>query len=280
MSQRAAQIACPNCRSPLQVALTQLVDADIDPGADPRLLSGSLNFVRCPVCGYQGQLATPLVYHDADKELLLTYMPVELSLPKDEQERVLGRLINQAIDRLPARAQGLPAAAAGRTDPAGVGGAGAAGRRDHPGGTGGPAGQTAAVRGAAADSAGRCAAFTAQHDQQLDAEFFQLASLSLGPHRTGAPARPATPARSGPAVDLLWEAAAGACEASCGRAAESRRQLGEGLTREKLLDLFVQAPAPGEFRPWAAWPARVWTMVSSRPCRSRIPPPRGRRASD
>ena len=56
---------------------------------------------RCPHCGYQGRLATPIVYHDNDKELLLTYFPPELSVPLNEQERIIGPLIKQVMDRLP-----------------------------------------------------------------------------------------------------------------------------------------------------------------------------------
>jgi hypothetical protein len=56
---------------------------------------------RCPHCGYQGRLATPIVYHDNEKELLLTYFPPELGLPLNEQERMIGPLIKQVTDRLP-----------------------------------------------------------------------------------------------------------------------------------------------------------------------------------
>jgi hypothetical protein len=56
---------------------------------------------RCPHCGYQGRLATPIVYHDNDKELLLTYFPPELNMPLNEQERMIGPLIKQITDRLP-----------------------------------------------------------------------------------------------------------------------------------------------------------------------------------
>jgi hypothetical protein len=55
---------------------------------------------RCPHCGYQGRLATPIVYHDNEKELLLTYFPPELSMPLHEQERLIGPLIKQVTDRL------------------------------------------------------------------------------------------------------------------------------------------------------------------------------------
>jgi hypothetical protein len=41
------------------------------------------------------------VYHDPEKELLLTYFPPELGLPVNEQERLIGPLINQVVNKLP-----------------------------------------------------------------------------------------------------------------------------------------------------------------------------------
>jgi hypothetical protein len=46
-------------------------------------------------------LATPIVYHDNEKELLLTYFPGELGMPVNEQEKLIGPLINQVTNRLP-----------------------------------------------------------------------------------------------------------------------------------------------------------------------------------
>jgi hypothetical protein len=43
-----------------------------------------------------------LVYHDPDKELLLTFFPPELGLPVNEQEKLIGPLITQAVNKLPA----------------------------------------------------------------------------------------------------------------------------------------------------------------------------------
>lgn len=79
----------------------QLFDVTADPGAKQRLLGGVSNMARCPYCGYEGRLATPIVYHDADKELLLTYFPPELAMPVNEQERLIGPLITQITNRLP-----------------------------------------------------------------------------------------------------------------------------------------------------------------------------------
>jgi hypothetical protein len=96
------QIACPRCRQPITANVEQLFDVTQDPQAKQRLLGGISNMARCPHCGYQGRLATPIVYHDNDKELLLTFFPPELSMPLNEQERLIGPLIKQVTDRLPA----------------------------------------------------------------------------------------------------------------------------------------------------------------------------------
>jgi hypothetical protein len=95
------QIACPRCRQLIAANVEQLFDVTQDPQAKQRLLGGVSNMARCPHCGYQGRLATPIVYHDNDKELLLTFFPPELSLPLNEQEKVIGPLIKQVMDRLP-----------------------------------------------------------------------------------------------------------------------------------------------------------------------------------
>ncbi len=95
------RISCPNCRQPIVADIDQLFDVGADPQAKQRLLSGAYNVAQCPNCGYQGVIAAPIVYHDPKKELLLTYFPPELNIPRDEQERTIGSIINQVINRLP-----------------------------------------------------------------------------------------------------------------------------------------------------------------------------------
>src|SRR5512139_826210 len=95
------QITCPRCRQPITANVEQLFDVTQDPQAKQRLLGGVSNMARCPYCGYQGRLATPIVYHDNSKELLLTFFPPELGLPLNEQEKMIGPLIKQVMDRLP-----------------------------------------------------------------------------------------------------------------------------------------------------------------------------------
>jgi len=95
------QIACPNCRQMIAANIEQLFDVTQDPQAKQRLLGGGSNTARCPHCGYQGRLASPIVYHDNDKELLLTFFPPELSVPLNEQERVFGPQIKKVTESLP-----------------------------------------------------------------------------------------------------------------------------------------------------------------------------------
>jgi hypothetical protein len=213
-----------------------------DPSAKSRLLSGSLNLIRCPACGYEGQLATPLVYHDPSKELLLTYMPVELAIPKDEQERLIGRLINQAIDALPTEgrkgyllqpqavltSQGLIErilAEDGVT------------KEDLDA-------QRAKIRlfeDLLRTSDDSLEGFVQEHDAELDEQFYQLAALSLQ-GTADEPARAAATQRLESTLQISsYGKQLAAREAELRAAAESLRAAGEDLTREKLLALLVEA---------------------------------------
>jgi hypothetical protein len=95
------RINCPNCRQPITADIEQLFDVGQDPAAKQRLLSGAVNIAQCPNCGYQGALATPMVYHDPQNELLLTFFPPDLNLKLEEQERLIGPLINKVVNNLP-----------------------------------------------------------------------------------------------------------------------------------------------------------------------------------
>ena len=95
------RINCPNCRQPVIADVDQLFDAGSDPTAKQRILSGTFNVVACQSCGYRGGVATPIVYHDPGKEILLTYFPAEMGMPVNEQERIIGPLITHVTNNLP-----------------------------------------------------------------------------------------------------------------------------------------------------------------------------------
>lgn len=94
-------MSCPQCRQPVPVELEQLFDVTQDPNVKRRFLNGQFNLINCPNCRYQGQASTFLVYHDNDKELLMSYVPMTLGLPQAEQEKIIGKLVTDVVNKLP-----------------------------------------------------------------------------------------------------------------------------------------------------------------------------------
>ncbi len=96
-----ATISCIQCRQPFRVSFQNVVDAKQDPQAKMRLLTGQLNLAQCPNCGAPNTMLTPLVYHDPAKELLITFVPMELNLSKEAQEKAIGDLVRGVTSELP-----------------------------------------------------------------------------------------------------------------------------------------------------------------------------------
>jgi len=102
-------IPCAQCRQPVRVTIQSLIDAGQDPQAKIGLLSGRLNNAVCPACGTPNAVMAPMMYHDASKELLISFVPMELGLPKDTQlglpkdtqEKVIGELMREVTSSLP-----------------------------------------------------------------------------------------------------------------------------------------------------------------------------------
>ncbi|MCJ7569465.1 MAG: CpXC domain-containing protein [Anaerolineales bacterium] len=244
MVANATQILCPNCRSPIQAQIQQLIDVGLDPGAKSRLLSGSFNHIQCGVCGFDGAVAAPLVYHDPQHELLLTFVPIEASMPKNEQERLIGQMIKRVSDQLPPEErkgylfqpqtvltmQGLierVLEAEGITKE----------EIDA---------QRATMRlfeEVLTIPEEQIETFIQEHDTELDATFFQISSLAL--QSTGD--RKAAEAMGARLEKIIEFSSFGkklkAQEQAFKEATESLQALAEeGLTRETLLELLVEAP--------------------------------------
>ena len=94
-------VTCPRCGNRFDATVNSLVDPQVDPQSKADLLGGRLNAVQCPRCGTVSNVAAPLVYHDGAKGLLITFIPVELNLPKERQERLIGDMIRDVTTRLP-----------------------------------------------------------------------------------------------------------------------------------------------------------------------------------
>jgi len=243
MPQTVTQVRCPNCRNPIQAQVQQLIDVETEPSAKGRLLSGALNVVRCPVCGFEGQIPLPVVYHDPSKELLLTFVPMEAGLSKDDQERSVGNLIQKVLERLPAERRKAyllqPQSVLtmqGMVDRIleadGVTKEDIENQRQ----------KIRLFEQLLNTTEGDLEAFVSEHDDEIDDAFVQLASLALqsvGDERArqGASQRlEAAIAKSSFGKRLEEQ------QAELRAAVESLQEIGDGLTRENLLDLIVDAP--------------------------------------
>ncbi len=95
------QLTCPACQTPFAGEVNQVVDVGLQPEMKQMLLTGSLNVVQCPSCGTVTRVSTPFIYHDPEHEHFMVYVPMELSLPQNEQEKLIGQLVKRAMDQLP-----------------------------------------------------------------------------------------------------------------------------------------------------------------------------------
>ncbi len=96
------QISCPACASPVMTEVWRVVDVGQQPDLEHRLIRGQLNVATCPNCSNLTAVATPLAYHDPEKELFLILLPSRLQLSGEEQDKAIGELTNLMMDSLPA----------------------------------------------------------------------------------------------------------------------------------------------------------------------------------
>lgn len=94
------QTTCPNCQQPIIAEILQVIDVGENPQLKEVILSGAVNFAQCQICGFQGQIPVPIVYHDASKELLYTFNPPDLNKSMEEKEAALAPLLKRILDNL------------------------------------------------------------------------------------------------------------------------------------------------------------------------------------
>lgn len=95
------QIRCPRCQTPYVAEVINVIDARLAPELKTALLAGYLNRAVCPSCRAVTAISVPLVYHDPEKELLLVLVPTELGLSAQQQERLVGGLVQAIMSHTP-----------------------------------------------------------------------------------------------------------------------------------------------------------------------------------
>lgn len=94
-------LSCPVCGAPIRAQVYSLLDVGLQPELKGKLLRGRINVTHCTNCGSEGVIAAPLLYHDPEHELLLAFIPPEMQLKDNEQQRVIGDLTNMILSYLP-----------------------------------------------------------------------------------------------------------------------------------------------------------------------------------
>lgn len=95
------QITCPSCGTHFATQVYNIVDAQRTPELKQMLLAGALNVASCQNCGMSTQLAVPIAFHDAQHQLFMTYVPMELNLPLPDQERLVGQMTKAITEGIP-----------------------------------------------------------------------------------------------------------------------------------------------------------------------------------
>jgi hypothetical protein len=183
------------------------------------------------------------VYHDPSRELLLTYVPYELGLKQDDQERLLGQLINRAVSQLaPEQRKGYLLRPQAVLTPQGL-----IERVLEADGITKEQLDAQRARIRLFEELLRTTpeglpAFVQAHDEELDEGFFQLAGLTLASSRDERAAQAASEHLDRALELTSYGKELGAEEEEAKAAIESLRQLGERISPEQLLDVFVSAP--------------------------------------
>src|SRR3972149_5563579 len=94
-------IRCPFCGATITVPIQRVIDAVDQPELKAQLLNGRLNAFICPNCRNTGAIASPFIYHDADKALALIFMPLESSLNHTDQQKLIGQLTQAVLNTTP-----------------------------------------------------------------------------------------------------------------------------------------------------------------------------------
>lgn len=71
------EIKCPKCSNLCELTLWQSITVSDSGDLKDDLLKGKVNIFRCASCGTVALVPVPLLYHDEDKQLMISFSPCE-----------------------------------------------------------------------------------------------------------------------------------------------------------------------------------------------------------
>ena len=69
------KLRCPKCGALNDITLWQSITVSDSPDLKQELLSGRINMLVCTDCGTKALVPTPMLYHDEEKKLMLSFYP-------------------------------------------------------------------------------------------------------------------------------------------------------------------------------------------------------------
>lgn len=95
-------LQCSNCKTLNPAVIRRVIDAQSDPRGKALLLSGQINQFQCQACGMLNTVSSPILYHDAEKELLIAFVPLDVAMQQGiSEEKMLGNLMNELTRNIP-----------------------------------------------------------------------------------------------------------------------------------------------------------------------------------
>ena len=83
--QPTSTLRCSNCGQPINARVYSYIDVQKEPQAKAALINQQLNRFQCPNCGNVTAVSAPVLYHDASKELLISF-----SVPANARNSTVG----------------------------------------------------------------------------------------------------------------------------------------------------------------------------------------------
>ncbi|MBP3360502.1 MAG: CpXC domain-containing protein [Clostridia bacterium] len=70
-------IRCPSCGQLQEITVWNSITVKDSPDLKADLLSGRVNIFKCGSCSHSGLVPAPLLYHDEDKKLMISFSPCD-----------------------------------------------------------------------------------------------------------------------------------------------------------------------------------------------------------
>lgn len=70
-------IRCPSCGQLQEITVWNSITVSDSPDLKADLLAGRVNIFKCSSCSHTGLIPTPLLYHDEEKKLMISFSPCD-----------------------------------------------------------------------------------------------------------------------------------------------------------------------------------------------------------